>query len=123
MKKVLALFFLICFFGYGYGQFSPITGQGSPTTLSVIKGGLRADSGTIIPGFSDTSGVLKLRSYAGGLLRVNNNIYMRDSVAQKWILIAGTALPSGGGGSYVDTIYRKAGQDSIFPNSPRLRYL
>ncbi len=112
MKKAIILLFLICLFGYSYGQFSPITGQGSPTTLSVIKGGLRGDSGTIISGFPDTSGVLRLRSYAGGLLRVGNNIWMRDSVAQKWILLAGTSLPIGG--SYVDTIYRKAGQDSIF---------
>jgi hypothetical protein len=113
MKNILLI--IICFLGINaYGQFPINQTTGSPTTLVKSRGGQGADSGFVYPTFLDTARMNGgfLKNIAGIMLRQGDTLWLRNKTATKWLpIIAGA---SGGSGSYVDTIYRKLGQDSIF---------
>jgi len=106
MKKVALIFFLICFSLAGFSQFNVQQWLGGPTTLVVSRGGFRADSGLIIAGFSDTAIANRAKYYAGAIIRVGNKLYQRDSVAQRWIEIAGGVTSVDyRAGTVIDTLY------------------
>lgn len=92
MKFVLSILIVICSFAGAYAQFGVTQTLGAPNTLVKSKGGLGADSGFIIPNFADTINAQKIKVYAGALIKVNNTLYLRDSVAQKWIPLSSTII-------------------------------
>lgn len=95
MKYILIfLFALLC--SVGYAQYPVNQTLGAPTTLVTSRGGLRADSSLILPQFPDTAAANRspyIKFYPGNMIRVYNDIYMRNTTATKWQLVN----PSGGG--------------------------
>ena len=99
MKKITLLFLLVFSFIATFSQTTyPVTQNlGSPQTLVLSKGGLKADSSLILPSFPDTTSAntsLYIKNYPGNMIRVGNNVYVRNSTATAWIGVGG-----GGGGS------------------------
>jgi hypothetical protein len=89
MKKVYAIFlFALIFSIKAFSQTYPVTQTlGSPTTLVVARGGLKADSSLVIPSFADTSKANVssfIKNYAGSIIRIGDSLYMRNASANKW---------------------------------------
>jgi len=89
MKKVFSVFFLICLIFSAKAQFSVTQNVGSSNTLNVTKGAARADSGIIIPNLSDTAYAVKVKYYAGAIIRTGDQYWFRDSLAQRWLPLNG----------------------------------
>jgi hypothetical protein len=84
MKKLIALFFVICSFT-AFGQYTATQTIGSDSTLVKSKGALQ---GRIINWkFSDTTQANKERisQYPYAQIVAGNKLYVRDSTATKWI--------------------------------------
>lgn len=96
MKKILIAVSLILITLYGQAQFStPNLLGGGKTKIYEILGGFQADSGIIITNtYADTTAAngAKISHYAGGIISVNDSLWIRNLTATKWLKI-------GGGGS------------------------
>jgi hypothetical protein len=104
MKKLFLLATLILIYVVAKSQTTYPVNQyiGAPATLVTAKGGLKADSSLILPVFSDTAKAnisTFIKNYAGTLIRVGDNIYVRSNDVSKWLLIGG-----GGGSGTVTSI-------------------
>jgi len=100
MKKLASLISLFFAFNLGYAQFPISQSLGSSKTLVTSKGGLSADSALILPVFSDTAAANTspyVKYYAGNMIRVGDNVYIRNSTATAWI-------PVGGGSGTIPTL-------------------
>ena len=89
MKKIIYLlvFILICYKGNSQTTYPVNQALGAPNTLVTSKGGFKADSSLVIPSFSDTSKANispYLKKYPGSLIRVQSDLYMRNSTAVRW---------------------------------------
>lgn len=97
MKKVSLLVLLVFSFITTFSQTYPVTQiLGSPQTLVLSKGGLKADSSLIIPVFSDTGAANRsgyINKYPGSLIRVQSNMFIRNATATQWLQFT-TSAPS-----------------------------
>jgi hypothetical protein len=100
MKKVSLLVLLVFSFIASFSQTYPVTQiLGSPQTLVLSKGGLKADSSLILPSFNDTSDANRstyLNKYPGSIIRAGNQVWVRNITATQWLALAtsGTAVGS-----------------------------
>ena len=97
MKKLLLSISLFFVFNLGYAQFPISQSLGSSKTLVTSKGGLSADSALILPVFSDTAAANTspyVKYYAGNMIRVGDNVYIRNSTATAWIPVGGGSTPT-----------------------------
>jgi len=99
MKNIFLFLVLFFFVTIGYAQQYPINQTlGSPTTLVTSRGGFKADSSFILPAYSDTNKANAnpyVKNYAGSLIKVGNDIYLRSTDLSKWILVgAGGTTPN-----------------------------
>lgn len=95
MKKVSLLVLLVFSFIATFSQTYPVTQiLGSPQTLVLSKGGLKADSSLIIPSFSDTFAANRsgyINKYPGSLIRVQSNMFIRNATATQWLQFTSSA--------------------------------
>ena len=100
MKKVSLLVLLVFSFIASFSQTYPVTQiLGSPQTLVLSKGGLRADSSLILPSFPDTASAnlsTYIKNYPGNMIIVGNQTFVRNANATQWLALAtsGTAVGS-----------------------------
>jgi hypothetical protein len=100
MKKVSLLVLLVFSFFVTFSQTYPVTQiLGSPQTLVLSKGGLKADSSLILPSFNDTSDANRstyLNKYPGSIIRAGNQVWVRNATATQWLALAvsGTGVGS-----------------------------
>jgi len=109
--KYILIFLLALLCSVGYAQFPVNQYMGSQTTLVTARGGLKADSSLILPQFPDTTTANRspyIKFYAGNLIRVFNDIYMRNTTATGWILVSS----GGGSNNFIDSL--KKVEDSVF---------
>jgi hypothetical protein len=86
----ILLFSILVFFSLkGISQFSVTQNEGSSNTLNVIKAAMRADSGVIVPNLTDTSKAVKIKFYAGAVIRTGDQFWYRDSTATRWLRLNG----------------------------------
>lgn len=88
--KYILIFLLALLCSVGYAQFPVNQYMGSQTTLVTSRGGLKADSSLILPQFPDTIAANRspyIKFYPGNMIRVFNDIYVRNTTATKWMLI------------------------------------
>jgi len=92
MKKVLSLILLVFSLSFAFSQTYPVTQiLGAPQTLVLSKGGLKADSSLIVPAFTDTSYANLspyINKYPGNIIRVANQVFVRNADATKWLIFA-----------------------------------
>lgn len=109
--KYILIFLLALLCSVGYAQFPVNQYMGSQTTLVTSRGGLKADSSLILPQFPDTTTANRspyIKFYPGNLIRVFNDIYMRNTTATGWILVSG----GGGSNNFIDSL--KIISDSVY---------
>jgi hypothetical protein len=99
MKKVSLLLFLLIAYCVSFAQYPVIQNLGAPKTLVTSKGGFSADSALILPAFADTNAANLspyVKYYAGNMIRVGNQVYVRNATATAWLTLAtsGTAVGS-----------------------------
>ena len=99
MKKIILLILLAFSFAITFSQTYPVTQiLGSPQTLVLSKGGLKADSSLIIPSFTDTNAANKstyIKNYPGNIIRAGDQVYVRNANATKWLIFAQSGGISG----------------------------
>lgn len=99
MKKLSLLIVFLLAYCFSFSQYPVIQNLGAPKTLVVSKGGLSADSALILPVFADTNYANLspyVKYYPGNMIRVGNQVYVRNATATAWIILAvsGTAVGS-----------------------------
>jgi len=110
MKKIALIILLFFIYCNGNSQNTTTQNLGAPRTLVVNKGGFQSDSSLIVPHFSDTTSANAsqyVKYYAGNIIRVGDNLYMRNSTANKWVNVGSGG--GGGGGTFSDNIIMNAG--------------
>jgi hypothetical protein len=93
MKKIFLLAILCLSIAISHAQstYPIVQAQGSSKTLIINKGGIQVDSSLILPVFIDTALANispYIKNYAGSIMRVGNNVYVRSYDATKWILLS-----------------------------------
>ena len=91
MKKVSLLLSFLLAYCVSFAQYPITQNLGAPKTLVISKGGLAADSSLILPAFIDTSYANLspyIKTYPGNMIRVGNQIYVRNSDATTWLVLA-----------------------------------
>ena len=90
-------------------------------TYTPMKGnykfkGIKVDTLFLVPSFSDTASAnaTKLDSIAGAMIRCGNDFYMRNASLNAWLQNVNVGNGASPVTQFVDTIYRKAGKDSIY---------
>lgn len=88
MKKLITILFFVLAAKAAFSQFPSVQYFGSSTTLTEFRGATKADSGLAVGGFADTAHVNLnpyIKTYAGMLVRTANQLWMRNSTANKWL--------------------------------------
>lgn len=109
MKKIVFIVLFVFLYCIGNSQNTTTQNLGAPRTLVVNKGGLKSDSALILPSFPDTASAnlsQYVSYYAGNVIRVGDNMYIRNNNATKWIKVGSGG---GGGGSFENDIIMNAG--------------
>lgn len=92
MKKIFLVFILALVYSFSFGQFPSTQTSGTPSTLVKSKGAYGSDSGYVfIHSYPDTTTANYgwLKNIAGIIIRVGNELYMRNSAMTKWNIIGG----------------------------------
>ena len=100
MKKVLLLILFVFSLNFAFSQTYPVTQiLGAPQTLVLSKGGLKADSSLILPSFPDTGNITYIspyiKNYPGNMIRVGDQVYVRNANATKWLIFSQSASVPG----------------------------
>jgi len=93
MKKLLLLLSFLLAYCISFAQYPITQNLGAPKTLVVSKGGLAADSTLILPYFTDTLAANLspyVKNYPGNMIFLTalDQIWVRNSTATKWLLLA-----------------------------------
>jgi hypothetical protein len=101
MKKIVLILFLISGFLYSNAQFGNKQFLGAPNTMVESRGGIKADSASVIPTYEDTAAASRgnrANYYPHSLIGVKNDLWMRDAegLAGDWLRVgSGASLCQG----------------------------
>jgi len=82
MKKIVLILFLISGFLYSNAQFGNKQFLGAPNTMVESRGGVKADTASVIPTYEDTAAASRgnrANQYRHSLIGVKNDLWMRDA--------------------------------------------
>jgi hypothetical protein len=93
MKKLSLLLSFLLAYCVSFAQYPVTQNLGAPKTLVISKGGLAADSSLILPTFTDTIYANLspyIKTYPGNMIFLSglNQVWVRNSDATKWLLLA-----------------------------------